>query len=64
MRRQPTPETLLAHNLADIVGTIVLFLSMLVMMFLFDWANGGSLPLAAVISVIAMFSMMGGKMPN
>lgn len=33
-------ETLLAHNLADIVGTIVLFLSMLVMMFLFDWRMG------------------------
>lgn len=54
-------ETLLAHNLADIVGTIVLFLSMLVMMFLFDWRMGAACLLAAVISVIAMFSMMGGK---
>ena len=33
-------ETLLAHNLADIVGTITLFVSMLVMMFLFDWRMG------------------------
>lgn len=57
-------ETLLAHNLADIVGTIVLFLSMLVMMFLFDWRMGAACLLAAVISVIAMFSMMGGKMPK
>ena len=57
-------ETLLAHNLADIVGTIVLFLSMLVMMFLFDWRMGAACLLAAVISVIAMFSMMGGKMSN
>lgn len=54
-------ETLLAHNLADIVGTIVLFVSMLVMMFLFDWRMGAACLLAAVISIIAMFSMMGGK---
>ena len=54
-------ETLLAHKLAEIVGTIVLFLSMLVMMFLFDWRMGAACLLAAVISVIAMFSMMGGK---
>ncbi|MCM1398117.1 MAG: ABC transporter ATP-binding protein/permease [Clostridium sp.] len=54
-------ETLLAHNLADIVGTIVLFLSMLIMMFLFDWRMGAACLLAAVISIIAMFSMMGGK---
>ena len=54
-------ETLLAHNLADIVGTIVLFVAMLVLMFVFDWRMGAACVLAAVISVIAMFSMMGGK---
>lgn len=54
-------ETLLAHNLADIVGTITLFMAMIVMMFLFDWRMGCACLLAAVISVIAMFSMMGGK---
>ncbi|MDR3766557.1 MAG: ABC transporter ATP-binding protein, partial [Butyricicoccus sp.] len=54
-------ETLLAHNLADIVGTIVLFAAMLVMMFVFDWRMGAACLTAAVISVIAMFSMMGGK---
>ena len=54
-------ETLLAHNLADIVGTVVLFLTMLVLMFVFDWRMGAACLLAAVISVIAMFSMMGGK---
>ncbi len=54
-------ETLLAHNLADIVGTVVLFVSMLAMMFVFDWRMGGACLLAAVISVAAMFSMMGGK---
>lgn len=54
-------ETLLAHNLADIVGTIVLFVAMLALMFVFDWRMGAACILAAVISVIAMFSMMGGK---
>lgn len=54
-------ETLLAHNLADIVGTVVLFLAMLVLMFAFDWRMGAACLLAAAISVISMFSMMGGK---
>ncbi len=54
-------ETLLAHNLADIVGTIVLFLAMAVLLFVFDWRMGAACLLAAVISVISMFSMMGGK---
>ena len=54
-------ETLLAHNLADVVGTVVMFISMLVLMFVFDWRMGASCVLAAIISIIAMFSMMGGK---
>ena len=54
-------ETLLAHNLADIVGTITMFLAMLVLMFVFDWRMGAACLLAAVVSVIAMASMMGGK---
>ena len=54
-------ETLLAHNLADIVGTITMFTAMLVMMLTFDWRMGLACLLAAVISVLAMFSMMGGK---
>ena len=54
-------ETLLAHNLADIVGSIAMLLGMLVLMFVFDWRMGGACLLAAVISLLAMFSMMGGK---
>ena len=54
-------ETLLAHNLADIVGTITLFLAMLVLMFVFDWRMGAACLLAAVISILTMCSMMGGK---
>ena len=54
-------ETLLAHNLADIVGTFTLFLSMLALMLVFDWRMGVACLLAAVISILAMFSMMGSK---
>ena len=54
-------ETLLAHNLADIVGTIVLFVAVLVLMFVFDWRMGCACLLAAVISILTMFAMMGGK---
>ena len=54
-------ETLLAHNLADVVGTAAMFIAMIVLMFVFDWRMGLACLLAAVISVLAMFSMMGGK---
>ncbi|WP_346697635.1 ABC transporter ATP-binding protein, partial [Thomasclavelia spiroformis] len=54
-------ETLLAHNLADIVGTVVLFVGMVVLMFVFDWRMGVACLLSAIISIITMFSMMGGK---
>ncbi len=54
-------ETLLAHNLADIVGSATMFLAMIVLMFVFDWRMGAACLFAAVISVAAMFTMMGGK---
>ena len=54
-------ETLLAHNLADIVGSITMLIAMLVLMFVFDWRMGAACLLSAVISILAMFSMMGGK---
>ncbi|MCR4722419.1 MAG: ABC transporter ATP-binding protein/permease [Eubacteriales bacterium] len=54
-------ETLLAHNLADIVGSAAMLISMIIMMFIFDWRMGASCLLAAVISIAAMFTMMGGK---
>jgi ATP-binding cassette subfamily B protein IrtA len=54
-------ETLLAHNLADIVGTIAMFIAMFVMMFIFDWRMGAACLMSAVISVMAMASMMSGK---
>ena len=54
-------ETLLAHNLADIVGSAAMLVGMIVLMFVFDWRMGGACLLAAVISIAAMFTMMGGK---
>lgn len=54
-------ETLLAHNLADIVGTVTMFIAMLVLMLVFDWRMGVACLVAAIISVASMFSMMGGK---
>ena len=54
-------ETLLAHNLADIVGSAVMLITMMILMFVFDWRMGASCLLAAVISIMAMFTMMGGK---
>ena len=54
-------ETLLAHNLADIVGTVAMFIAMLVLMFVFDWRMGAACLLAAVVSIGALGTMMGGK---
>ncbi len=54
-------ETLLAHNLADIVGSATMVISMIILMFVFDWRMGASCLLAAAVSVAAMFTMMGGR---
>lgn len=57
-------ETLLAHNLADITGTAAMFVTLLVLLFVFDWRMGAACMLAAVISIGALFAMMGGKNAN
>ena len=54
-------ETLLAHNLADIIGTAAMFLTLIVLMLVFDWRMGIACLLTGVVSVAALFSMMGGK---
>jgi len=54
-------ETLLAHNLADIVGTIAMFLTTLILMLIFDWRMGLACLFAVVVSIVCMFTMMGGK---
>lgn len=57
-------ETLLAHNLADIVGSAAMLIAMIIIMFIFDWRMGAACLLSAVISMAAMFTMMGGKNAN
>ena len=54
-------ETLLAHNLADISGTIAMFVTLLFLLFVFDWRMGAACMLAVIVSFGALFSMMGGK---
>ena len=54
-------ETLLAHNLADITGTATMFVTLLVLLLAFDWRMGLACMMAAVISIGALFAMMGGK---
>ena len=54
-------ETLLAHNLADITGTVAMFVTLLVLLVVFDWRMGLACMMAAVISIGALFAMMGGK---
>ncbi len=54
-------ETLLAHNIADIIGTAAMFITLIVLMMIFDWRMGAACLLAGVVSVGALFSMMGGK---
>ncbi len=54
-------ETLLAHNLADISGAVAMLVGVIVLMVIFDWRMGVTCLLAATISIVAMFTMMGGK---
>ena len=54
-------ETLLAHNLADIVGTVAMLVAMIVLMFVFDWRMGVACLLSAVISIASLCVMMTGK---
>ena len=54
-------ETLLAHNLADIVGTAVMFVAMIVLMFAFDARMGASCLFSVVISIAMLCYMMAGK---
>ena len=54
-------ETLLAHNLADVTGTVAMFVTLLVLLFVFDWRMGTACLLAVPISFGTLFMMMGGK---
>lgn len=57
-------EQLMAHNLADISGTAVMFVAMLILLFIYDWRMGLACFAAAVVSVAAMSAMMMGDAMN
>lgn len=54
-------EGLIAHKTPDTVGSIALVVGMLACLFVFDWRMGLACLAAAVLSIVCMFSMMGGK---
>ena len=53
-------ETLLAHMLPDVAGSIAMVLGMLVLLFVFDWRLGAACMVAVVISIAALMAMMSG----
>lgn len=54
-------EGLIAHKTPDTVGSLALVVGMLACLFVFDWRMGLACLAAAVLSIVCMFSMMGGK---
>ena len=57
-------EQLCAHNLADIAGSISMFVSMLVLLFIFDWRMGLACFMIVIISITSMSLIMSGKGKN
>ena len=54
-------ETLLAHELPDLVGAIVTPVVALVLLFVFDWRMGLVCLIPMIVSIWLMTLMMGGK---
>lgn len=54
-------ETLLAHMLPDVAGTIAMVIGMLALLFVFDWRLGLVCLVAAVASLICLACMLSGK---
>lgn len=54
-------ETLLAHMLPDVAGSIAMVLGMLVLLAVFDWRLGLACLVAVVVSLAALAAMMTGK---
>lgn len=50
-------ETMLAHNLPDLAGSVAMVLGMLVVLFVFDWRLGLACMAAIVVSVTCMAGM-------
>lgn len=57
-------ESLLAHQLPDLVGAIVTPISAIVLLFIFDWRMGLISLIPMALSVWLMTLMMGGKNVN
>lgn len=55
-------ETLLAHNLPDMASAIVLPVSMVVMLFLYDWRYGIACLIPVLLGFAAMMKMAGPAM--
>ena len=54
-------EQLFAHNLADISGTVAMFVSLVILLFVFDWRMGLACFATVIISVVCIMQMMSGK---
>lgn len=54
-------ETLLAHELPDLVGAIVTPVAAIVLLFLFDWRLGLVCLVPMIVAMLLMKQMMGGK---
>ncbi len=54
-------ETMLAHMLPDMAGSIAMVVGMLVMLFVFDWRLGLACLVAAAISIVCIMTMMSGE---
>lgn len=54
-------EGLIAHKVPDTAGSVAMVIGMIALLFVFDWRMGLACLACAVISIICMFSMMGGK---
>lgn len=54
-------ETLLAHQLPDLVGAVVTPVAAIVLLFVFDWRMGLICLVPIVIAVVLLIRMMGGK---
>ena len=55
-------ETMLAHNLPDMVQAIVTPIAMVVMLFIYDWRFGLACLVPIILAFAMMFRMMGPKM--
>lgn len=54
-------HTYAAHQLPDLAGSVVLPISIVVMLFFFDWRLGIACIVPIVVSIAVMYTMMGNK---